>query len=1132
MALADIEDALNLLSGRLGWGSVAVVGAGLSLPARYPTMRLLEPLVWQAVDADPEQRTYLARALGRDLHLPGKILLGGDPTALSKAWKIISTSPVARQAFQQGFADLDRERSSAYSPAFDAVGRLLHARIFEHVVSLNWDTGPEAAYRRRYGNNLPAGWLSKPHGDAARPDLDWVLPSKAGRLDLGLLDRVAAFREGHPRTLVVIGYSESDEVIVDQLIAPLSSAWEVIRIGPSARGQFAIVQGAEKILPPLADMLCSADVESPWEYLGFDEQRNGLAAALRGARLGPGDVGTCPRLPEVEEVVSALHAADAVALRGASGGGKSITAYQALHDLNEDGFEIVRASEGISERSVHETVQYLIGAPLPTVALIDDAQAKESDLLRRLAESATPERKILIVSTDDVPGPAIEVPIAEQRAVKLIAAELLSRRAEALGLLRELDDRIGEGYLDEPLEWRLELASREELPWQFIFTLVGGWRRIRTILARLRDNERADLALLAVSVLQLASADAGARPGELQRAAILLGREEQWMEAALNLLRTRRLVTGDTHMRTPHVRMADVVLKVLLHPPEWPSLPSDSILVPPIMSTGDKNEARQDTGHRHHPATANDHPHPVEEENADRSAVAALLAHVLDDPGTSLRGILWLLDCFRGPEIRWVLSRSGLPGRERLLTMARRALSMTDASGRQIAGFLLAELIHWDDGAIIEELENAESNLARWVVEVEPSSAWGLARLFNDLAQKRPDLTERILAQTDPTAIARQVSQTSWTDAAAWAELIDRLAYAGGQQFAEQLASALDAGALESLFSRLPDESLYAVEELAKAIYFLRGDLGTNLIETAAAQLARRLSNRPAEATAALHEIFWWPLGMSPNFLRRRRPSPAQRRVARKLARGVDGDRIASAINGGTRRDWYLIAELLVFIAEADRATFDAIVKAVDANALDDVTEGLWQSVPRELEQLLALLSTPDGGPARELLIRHADDIGRLSNRITLIAPEVALSAMKRGVPLDLELVHHDWLLAAGALNSLHQIDPDVAMLLLEANRAALSKGLALQGSDAVENLSVFLTVVDTIAPQYLDGLLANLEPDVIAGWRTWLRKRDRSRRQVAELTHRTSHGMGAAAAAARELLDRYPSLRETLGDV
>ncbi|MFV1981166.1 MAG: hypothetical protein ACC655_08445, partial [Rhodothermia bacterium] len=506
MSNANLDFDLKLLSRKLVWGSLAIMGAGLALHSRYPTTVLLEPLVWKAVDADPERRAELALMLGRNPRLGTKDLLADDLNALALAWELIANSSKARRAFQRGFASLDEERSETPSATFDAVARLLHTRIIEKIVSLNWDTGVEIAYRRRYGNEIPTDWLAKPHGDAAHPELDWVLPNDEGRLDPALLGQVAALQNGHPRTLLVVGYSESDKIIVDELIDPLERGWDVVRIGPSASGPLAVARRAEEILPPLAERLCRTEAKAPWQYLGFDDQRAGLAAALRGARLGPGDVKSCPRLPEVDEVVASLQAADAVTLRGRSGGGKSITAYQALCDLNAAGFEIVRATEELSEIPIHDAVQSLLSAPVPTVALTDDAQSLKPDLLRRLAETASRDHKILIVSTDEVPGPAITISIAEQRAVRMLATDLLSRRKEVLGLLRELDDRIGEGYLDEPLERRLDAASKAELPWKFVFTLTGGWRRTRSTVARLRDDDRSDLALLAVSVRQIASA--------------------------------------------------------------------------------------------------------------------------------------------------------------------------------------------------------------------------------------------------------------------------------------------------------------------------------------------------------------------------------------------------------------------------------------------------------------------------------------------------------------------------------------------------------------------------------------------------------------------------------------------------
>lgn len=1124
MADLKLDADLRLLTGRLGWGCLAIIGAGLSLPSRYPTTALLEPLVWKAVDADREVRAELAKQLGQDQGLRAKDLLAADRRAVDLAWALIVGSDSSRRVFQHGFADLDRERSETPSPTFDAVARLLHGRVIEKIVSLNWDTGVEAAYRRRYGSQIPSTWLSKPHGDAAHPGSPWVLPGEDRRLDSGLLAQVAALREGHPRTMLVVGYSESDEGIVDELIDPLAREWEVVRIGPAASGPLAVTRPAEEILPPLAQQLCKAEEESPWHYLGFAEQRDGLAAALRGTRLGPGDVKSCPRLPEVAEVVESLLAADAVVLRGESGSGKSITAYQALCDLNEAGFEIVRADDNVSARSIHQTVQSLVSAPVPTVALVDDAQAVSLHLLRRLAETASSDHKILVVSTDEVPGPAINIRIAEQRAVAVLAADLLSRRQEVLPLVRELDDRIGEGYLDESLERRIEVAAKEERPWKFAFTLTGGWRRTRSTLARLRDSDRLDLALLAVSVSQVASADAGATIDDLHEMSEHLGQTFEWMDDALGRLLGIRAIVGEARIRTAHIQMALAVIRVLLHPPRWHTQPSERVTVPPITEdSGTTASVPSHTPRRESHVTL-----PDEAVAADRARVNSLLTVALDSPDTPFRGVLWLLNALSRAEVRWSLSRVGFPGTARLERLAARALDAVDPANRSTAAFLLAELLHWDMEAITAQLERNEDRLVGWVDEVEASSAHGLARLFNDLSNSRPDLTHRILRQTDPGRLAHKLSNTSWPEAAAWADLVGRLAVAGGPSFRNALATCLEPEPLRDLFTALPQESLHVVEELVTAVYGLQPDVGIGLVETAAKEMGERISARPAEMTLALHEIFWWPLGMPPQFLRRRTPTRTQRQVARKLARAISIHRVSSAIGRGTRRDWNALADLLVFVAEADPRTFEAIVNAVDPSDLDRATAGLWASMPRELEQILWILSSvTEGGSAKLLLDKHAGELRRLSNSLAIISPEAAVSALERGIALDLGLAHHDWRLAGGAVDALYRTEHEVARRLLVVNRAALIKGLELKGSRAPEDLDSFLAVVDEHAPTYIDDVLSELTPDVITEWRQWLKRGSGYRIVVAGLARRIGGGSGEAAAAANALLDRYPSLRD-----
>ena len=72
--------------------------------------------------------------------------------------------------------------------------------------------------------------------------------------------------------------------------------------------------------------------------------------------------------------------------------------------------------------------------------------------------------------------------------------------------VRDVDDRVGDGWLAERLEERAAEAERiAEVPWQFCFILGGGWRRA----GQAADAARAagaDLVLAAAAVRRLVSA--------------------------------------------------------------------------------------------------------------------------------------------------------------------------------------------------------------------------------------------------------------------------------------------------------------------------------------------------------------------------------------------------------------------------------------------------------------------------------------------------------------------------------------------------------------------------------------------------------------------------------------------------
>jgi hypothetical protein len=178
-----------------------------------------------------------------------------------------------------------------------------------------WDTLLEVAYRRRYGSTLRAdgGWLYKPHGDAAHPEAVWLLPHESGFIPNSIIQRTQGLAAQHPRALLIVGYSESDEEVVSKLIHPLSERWRVIRIGPSATGELSITRPAKQALPLLMKELdCEPEVPG-WEYINFANQHD-LGQALAGRRLGPADVEACPRLPEVPSVKQQLSVTNSVVI--------------------------------------------------------------------------------------------------------------------------------------------------------------------------------------------------------------------------------------------------------------------------------------------------------------------------------------------------------------------------------------------------------------------------------------------------------------------------------------------------------------------------------------------------------------------------------------------------------------------------------------------------------------------------------------------------------------------------------------------------------------------------------------------------------------------------------------------------
>jgi hypothetical protein len=212
-----------------------------------------------------------------------------------------------------------------------------------------------------------------------------------------------------------------------------------------------------------------------WEYVSYETQR-GLGNALMSRQLGPSDVEACPQLPEVATVLQHLAVTSSAVIKGKSGSGKTITAYQAAYTMYKQGWKVFRVVE--PHRPADELIEGINHLPERAVLLLDNAQSLDQSFVRHLLERSIDDLAVIVVSTDDDAVHSLDsVSIASSRAVAVLAQEFHNRKKEILPIIQKLNWRhIGEGFLDIPLERVIEEAARSETPWQFNFVLTGGER--------------------------------------------------------------------------------------------------------------------------------------------------------------------------------------------------------------------------------------------------------------------------------------------------------------------------------------------------------------------------------------------------------------------------------------------------------------------------------------------------------------------------------------------------------------------------------------------------------------------------------------------------------------------------------
>jgi hypothetical protein len=843
-------------------------------------------------------------------------------------------------------------------------------------------------------------------------------------------------------------------------------------------------------------------------------------------------VDACPPLTEVEMVVDALRADRGVVLNGPTGSGKSITAYQALRRLAQDGFEILRLRDDARDWGVERWLTDLRLFPWPKVLFVDDAQDLSPDTVRELAERADAKTRVLVAGIDHVAGGVRTLKMSSGAAVAQLAEWVRDQRQSIFPMVASLDDHVGSHPTDFFFDRRIDAAAKEPTAWQFFHTLTGGWLRVHRAALELRDCERADLALLLVAVAQIAGVDGGTNRAELARFAGELDRDEAWLNRALGELMSRRLVL-DTNgqLRCAHLQNAFAVLSWMLHPPSrvepTPTLQSGHS-VPPIASAAPKRVTTMPSASSK-PSTVRPRLSDADE-RSDREHACRLVSYALESGDTPLRGLSWLADCGSFTGARDVLSWQGVLNGSRYEALSRRALATPASGDIAAAAQLLARSISQSrDTALLDIVREQDERLKEWFSAISPENAWALGDLVNCLYRPEGGLASHVAAHADPQRLARLIIDGGWTHSASTGHALDRLCNVGAMQLREAIRPHLDHDAYLQMFD--VSAEFWRSTSLLTNLLSVDYELALELLERVAPRLARQFVDDPVRRWNEMFDLAihlgFIPIGSST----RRKHSREVLKAVHAFVRALDSDRIAAAISTPNEL-WHQLNfdSFVAFLFDADPLVFARVAAKVDMVSFEDSLRRTAHDPDRTSLIVASALQEVRPAEIHDILDRLEPDLGRMDLCFAYIAPDVAIRALRRGLPLDLELGAQDWKTAAEVLDRLWGHEQAIATEVAQANGEAMQIGLAAKNhGNPWEGLQYWINTCDVVAPHLVDEMISRLPEGAVLSWHRGLRrpkKYEQSRRKdIAPLVRRAAQLNGHIGDEAAQLLRRFPGL-------
>lgn len=775
-----------------------------------------------------------------------------------------------------------------------------------------------------------------------------------------------------------------------------------------------------------------------WVVIEFDNIETNYLAPLTGIGLNQKHIKVCPRFGNtIAEVKKYLNLNHSCCLYGKSGSGKSLTAYQIAYDYYNEGYQILKLKSDYNKDEVEIPYKDKL------FLIIDNAHNYNENLIEDICNKTKQDILALFVSSSEiysVDTTENEIPKIEQvinpiktkslynielnltDAIKSIKNFCLKNMTQILPVVQSLDNMIGENDLDQPIERRIEIASRQQTPWLFNYILTGGWQNARKEIVNVKTSSRADSLILLIAIYQICTLDKGTTVKTIAEKIKTYNNSLDWFRQSFKILKEKELLVFDgQYVKLKHIEHSRRSLSVL--------------------------------------------------EQEKNKNVINFIAKTIEECLLDLdnkKGIYSLLNAINY-NCRDFFHYISPFKTDFIIQLSKKFLYDTNYDEYNI--YIFEELIQYLGEQRKDILKKYKSAINRWVIDVNEHTAYALHKLLNTCINEKLYKTKEFLKLDSEYAkkLANLLSDPKISQKVyCLSEFFGRLRFFISNKFKKTYSENLQV--IKYNLSNYND--LFYYSSFCKNI-FLKPNFLFESFNINKDSIIKLFNNDCVEFYNYAYEIFYYVFYFGPLEIR---TNSKQRTIAKSFVAKLNAEDIAKRMNKISKREIRRIGEILHFIGYFDKKKHEEIVKLLDFEYLKQFIS--FKDINFDVTTLNTIAYSKYGlKKVRELYLSNIENIDTFMYKSCYCIPDIIVEELQKNPKktVNLGMSCATWDCALLALQEIFKVNKDVAEKIFLENIEKVREAIYLPQAPCLEHAVEFLEFIEQAFPKSKNKIFENI---------------------------------------------------------